>query len=261
MKTNEEFLKEVYGKRDAIVKKRKKQMAFTATAVCAVLCVGVAVTAGIFGGKSIDKTQTEYEHSMVSNKSGAEDHKLYYNTADATKYNSEFFYPATVPNPDDYSFVADDGIDLSIEDIPETATEIAIEGVPDSTVGYDGEQEEGAAEYTGETVTMNGSAVIEPATEALKNGDVNEIKPTMPAAPKNPMPSTEEIVEAAYNALSPEIREYAVKDSAEATVTMSADGTQTYEVYFHLNKPLPPEYSSNSQYVKVRLDTQLNKIS
>ena len=37
MKTNEEFLQGVYGKRDAIVKKRKKQMAFAATAVCAVL--------------------------------------------------------------------------------------------------------------------------------------------------------------------------------------------------------------------------------
>ena len=112
-------------------------------------------------------------------------------------------------------------------------------------------KEEDGAEYAGETVTMNGSAVIEPATEVHKNGNTNEVKPTMPAPSKEPMASTEEIVEAAYSGIPEEERIYVIKDSANATVTRYADGRQEYEVGFQ---------TTQDKYIKVRLDSELNPI-
>lgn len=252
MKTNEEFIRGVYGKRDALVKKRKKRMAFTATAVCAVLCVAAAITANVFddsGKLSKFSLTTEIEQDGFMNKNDSEAQsgqlKAEYNY---TEYNVESEQPeAFTKVPQDYSVLTDDNVRL-----PEIVTEIAIEGVPEGASGYDGETtESGIADNIGETVTMNGSAVIEPATEGLKNGNTDEAKPTMPAPSTEPMPSTEEIVEAAYSVIPEEEREFIIKDSANATVTRYADGKQEYEVGFQ---------TTQDKYIKVKLDSELNPI-
>lgn len=249
MKTNEEFIQGVYGKRDALVKKRKKRMAFTATAVCAVLCVAAAIAANFFDDNNLTKFShtTEIEQGGYMNQNGNEAHsgqlKAEYQYSD--KVQSEKT-EAFTQVPQDYSMLNEDNVNL-----PEIATEIAIEGVPEGAVGYDGEQEEGGAEYSGETVTMHGSAVIEPATEGLKNGNTNEVKPTMPAPSKEPMFSTEEIIEAAYSVIPEEEREFIIKDSANATVTRYADGRQEYEVAFQ---------TTQDKYIKVKLDSELNPV-
>lgn len=251
MKTNEEFIRGVYGKRDALVKKRKKRMAFTATTVCAVLCVAAAITANVFDDNGINKFSltTEIEQGGFMNKNGNEAHsgqlKAEYNET-ADKIQTET--PESVTKvPQDYSLLNEDSALM-----PEIATEIAIEGVPEGASGYDGETiESGVADNIGETVTMNGSAVIEPATEVHKNGNTNEIKPTMPAPSKEPMASTEEIVEAAYSVIPEEERIYVIKDSANATVTRYADGRQEYEVGFQ---------TTQDKYIKVKLDSELNPI-
>lgn len=249
MKTNEEFIQGVYGKRDALVKKRKKRMAFTATAVCAVLCVAAAITANFFDDNNLTKFShtTEIKQGGFMNQNGNEAHsgQLKAENKYSDKVQSEKT-EAFTKVPQDYSLLNEDNALM-----PEIATEIAIEGVPEGVAGYDGEKEEGGAEYAGETVTMNGSAVIEPATEVHKNGNTNEVKPTMPAPLKEPMASTEEIVEAAYSVIPEEERIYVIKDSANATVTRYADGRQEYEVGFQ---------TTQDKYIKVKLDSELNPI-
>lgn len=243
MKTNEEFLQGVYGKRDAIVKKRKKQMAFAATAVCAVLCIGAAATAGIFGGENnINKsTEIEREKNMASNVNSGKYHEV------NGGYNekAEHLYPEKVTNLDDYYVVDPESFSKIAEEI--IVTEIAIEGVS----GVDGaEGEIGIAEGV-EVVTMQGDAVIEPGTQFANNGNNGEVKATMPAPSEKPMPSTEEIVEAALGAIPEDEKVYIIKDSAEATVTRYADGKQEYAVGFR---------TTQDSYVVVKLDSELNPI-
>lgn len=246
MKTNEEFLQGVYGKRDAIVKKRKRQMAFAATAVCAALCIGAAATAGILGEKNNINKSTEIEraNNMASNANSGEYNEVH------GGYNEkiEHLYPEIVTNLDDYTIDGALANELVAEGyIPEIVTEIAIEG----NFGYDGkESEDGVAEGV-EAVTMQGNPVIEPGTQYANNGSNGEVKATMPAQPKDPMPSTEEIVEAAYNAIPQEEREFVIKDSANATVTRYADGKQEYDVGFK---------TTLDEYWKVKLDSNLNPV-
>ena len=256
MKTNEEFIQGVYGKRDAIVKKRKKQMAFTATAVCAVLCVAAAITANMFGGSDIDKMSktTEIEHGGYMNRNAHEaisgELKAETNEVPDNKLYHEASTEAFTFVVESYSAVIENA-----EGVPEIATEIALEG----DFGYDGsETEDGVAENI-EVITTPGNAVVaptEPSSEVHKNGNVIEgetaiPKPTMPAPPKTPMYSTEEIVEAAYSVIPEEERIYVIKDSANATVTRFADGRQEYEVGFQ---------TTQDKYIKVKLDSELNPI-
>lgn len=264
MKTNEEFLKGVYGKRDALVKKQKKRMAFTATAVCAVLCVAAALTANTFGDNNIGKISksTEIEQGGYMNPNDREaisgELKAEINEVPSNKIYPEKTTEAFTFAVESYSAVVDNA-----EGVPEIATEIAVEVFTEIAVegdfGYDGsETEDGVAENV-EIITMPGNAVVEPAepsSEAHKNGDVVEgetalSKPTMPAPPKAPMYSTEEIVEAAYNAISEENKQYVIKESANATVTRNADGTQEYEVGFK---------TTLDEYWKVKLDSELNPV-
>ncbi len=260
MKTNEEFIQGVYGKRDAIVKKRKKQMAFTATAVCAVLCVAAAITANMFGGSDIDKMSktTEIEHGGYMNQNAHEaisgELKAETNEVPDNKLYHEASTEAFTFVVESYSAVIENA-----EGVPEIATEIALEVDSDDQFNADGaEGEMGVAENI-EVITTPGNAVVapaEPSSEAHKNGDVIEgetaiPKPTMPAPPKTPMYSTEEIVEAAYSVIPEEEREFIIKDSANATVTRYADGRQEYEVGFQ---------TTQDKYIKVKLDSELNPV-
>lgn len=255
MKTNEEFIQGVYGKRDAIVKKRKKQMAFTATAVCAVLCVAAAITANMFGGSDIDKMSktTEIEHGGYMNQNAHEaisgELKAETNEVPDNKLYHEASTEAFTFVVESYSAVIENA-----EGVPEIATEIALEVDSDDQLTADGaEGEMGVAENI-EVITTPGNAVVapaEPATEGLKNGNTDEAKPTMPAPPKTPMYSTEEIVEAAYSVIPEEEREFIIKDSANATVTRYADGRQEYEVGFQ---------TTQDKYIKVKLDSELNPV-
>lgn len=260
MKTNEEFLQGVYGKRDAIMKKRKKRMAFTATAVCGVLCVAAAITANMFGGNNVGKISktTEIEqggymnpnaHEAISGELSAEinevpDNKVYHEASTEAFTFVVESYSAVIENA---------------EGVPEIATEIAVEVDGDDQLNSDGSDGEMGVAENIEVVTMHGSAVVEPAepsSEAHKNGDVIEgetamPKPTMPAPPKTPMYSTEEIVEAAFSVIPEEERDFIIKDSANATVTRYADGRQEYEVGFR---------TTLDEYWKVKLDSELNPI-
>ena len=237
MKTSEEFLHGVYGKRDKIVKKRKKQMAVAATAVCTVLCIGAVATNGLLGkNNAIDKSaEIEQSNNRASNVVSEMYGELNADYNDA----SNPLYPEIVTKCDDYI--------IAPEDLDEVIDEIAIEGVPEivteiahqDSFGYEGEKAE-----TGESVDD------EPATESSEKNGAGE-EGVITAVPSTPMYSTEEIVEAALKAIPEDEMGFVILDSAEATVTRYADGKQEYMVGFR---------TTQDKYIKVKLDSDLNLI-
>lgn len=264
MKTNEEFLQGVYVKRDALVKKRKKRMALATTAVCAVLCVAAAITANVFDKNGIAKIRetTEIEQSGFMNQNDKElysgELKEEYNIL-TDKLQPEKATETVTMSAEGNAVMNEDGLF-----VPETVTEIALEIEQNGNLGYDNsgsppekvESEENTSAEVEELTVQDGSVITPavPPTEELKSnasveGELAVSKPAMPAPPETPDHSTEEIVEAAVNAIPEEEREFIIKDSAESTVTRYADGKQEYTVYFR---------TTLDEYWVVKLDSELN---
>ncbi len=266
MKTNEEFLQGVYVKRDALVKKRKKRMALTTTTVCAVLCVAAAVTANVFGESGAVKIikTTEIEQSGFMNRNDKElysvEMKEEYNVL-TDKLQPERATETVTMLAEGEAVFNENGLN-----VPEIETEFAVESVQDGNLGYDNsgsppekvESEENTSAEVEELTVQDGSVITPavPPEEELKSnasveGEPAISKPAMPAPLETPDYSTEEIVEAAINAIPEEEREFIIKDSANATVTRYADGKQEYEVYFR---------TTLDEYWKVKLDSGLNPV-
>ena len=243
MKTSEEFIKEIYGKRDAIIKKRKKQTAFAATAVCAVLCVSVALTANVFSGDGINKFSliTEIEQGGFFNKNGNETQ-----TGELNALNGDANEQELPPEPESTTcpelyFIIEDNAETA-----EVATEISFEeGVADVPFGYETQESE---EGLSDGVNSN-NGVLESTTAVVKAE--NDDETTTAAPPRPPKPTTEQIIEAAYNVFPEEEREYVIKETANSMIKKYNDGRHEYEVWFH---------TVQDKYVGVRLDAELNPI-
>lgn len=246
MKTNEEFLEGVYGKRDALIKKRKKRISVAATAACAVLCVGVAVSAGVFNSQSADKSENKSEIELGYMNSGeSASGETNYISADYETTKASF-------GVDGETAEITEGI-ADAQGKPEmfnnsaAVTEIATEYATYSAEAVS-QKDNGEKIQKEEDENEIGTSVIEMPEEETQAGGVA----ASTAAPSsNSMPSTGEIIEAAYNSLPDEEKQYVIKDSAEATVTRNADGTQTYSVGFR---------TTLDQYWVIELDSELNVI-
>jgi hypothetical protein len=241
VKTNEEFLQGVYVKRDALVKKRKKRMAFTATAVCAALCITAAATAGMLGDNGVKKFSfiTEIEQGSFLNKNGNES---YSGKLNAAENGGDKIQPEKPESTTAISYILLVGDDA---DVPEIATEIAIEGVTGVPESFDGaEIEEGLSEEISQ-----GNSVLESTTAVVKDPYADETTTAAPARP--PKPTTQEIIDAAYNVFTEEERVNVIKETGHSTVKKYNDGSHEYEVWFH---------TVQDKYVGVRLDAELNPI-
>ncbi len=241
MKTNEEFLEGVYSKRDALLKKRKKKMSVAATALCAVVCVAVGAAAGLIGNRNEPNKVIEIYNSIKKNGSSVTESHMTYAEKEIVE-DAEGEVPTDADNAE-YATSGEVYIKPA-KPLPEaTETTKAENG---------GMKDKGVTEkltFVAETVIVDGEMGLAP--EKPDSG-VDSASPTAYLPENNPMPSTEEIIEAAYNAIPEEEREYVIKESAEATVTRYADGRQEYTVYFR---------TTQDKYMGIRLDSELNTTS
>lgn len=232
MKSNEEFIEGIYSKKDAIIKKRKKKMSAIVTAVCAVICA-VAVT-GIIGLQKPEKVEELYNEIQ---KFGSSATRSEYEDADmAVKETTT----ACVEDNECLTFVENytkptrPVTKEETYDKPQQNGKPLVEVLTDVAEG----EADGAMNYAPET-----------------GGD--SASPTMALAPMSPRPSTEEIVNAAYELLSEEEKQSFSKDSAVALSKVYADGTQMFEVTFSEVSPLQP---TEVRHISVQLDENLNLI-
>ncbi len=242
MKTNEEFLDGIYGKRDALLKKRKKKISVAATALCAVVCVAVGAAAGLVGNRNEPNKVIEIYNSIKKNGSSVTESHMTYAEKEIVE-DAEGEVP-TYTEEIEYATMVDNFIKPA-KPLPE-ATETA--------KAENGEtKDKGVTERL--TLPAESGAAIDGemgyAPETPDTGS-DSASPTAALPENDPMPSTEEIIEAAYNAIPEEEREYIIKESAEATVTRYADGTQEYTVYFR---------TTQDKYIGIRLDSELNTTS
>ena len=246
MKTNEEFLEGVYGKRDALIKKRKKRNSVVATAACAALCIGVAVSAGVFNSQSADKTESKAEIELDHMNSGeiVSGETNYISVEDETT-RAGFGYDGNAQEKPESVQDAEGKPEMFTQT---AAAEAAVTKIAATNAQNVSPQSSDDKIYKEEGGNEIGQSVVEMPEEESQAGGV--VAST--AAPEaKPMPSTEEIVEAAYNSLPDEEKQYVIKDSAEAMVTRYADGTQTYAVGFR---------TTLDQYRVIKLDSELNVI-
>lgn len=241
MRTNEEFLDGIYGKRDALLKKRKKKMSVAATALCAVVCVAVGASAGLLGNRNEPNKVIEiYNSIMKSGSSVTESHMTYAEKEIVEDAEGE---APTDAESVEHATMADNYIKPA-KPLPEaTETTKAENG---------GMKDKGVTErltLPAEDVAVDSEMGYAPETPDTGSDSVS---PTAAQPENNPMPSTEEIIEAAYNAIPEEEREFVIKESAEATVTRYADGRQEYTVYFR---------TTQDKYMGIRLDSELNTTS
>lgn len=232
MKSNEEFIEGIYSKKDAIIKKRKKKMSAIVTAVCAVICA-VAVT-GIIGLQKPEKVEELYNEIQ---KFGSSATRSEYEDADmAVKETTT----ACVEDNECLTFVENytkptrPVTKEETYDKPQQNGKPLVEVLTDVAEG----EADGAMDYAPET-----------------GGD--SASPTMALPPMSPMPSTEEIMNAAYELLPEEEKQSFSKDSAVALSKVYADGTQMFEVTFTAVSSLQP---SEVRHISVQLDENLNLI-
>lgn len=238
MKSNEEFLEGIYSKKDAIIKKRKKKMSAIATAVCAVICA-VAIT-GVIGLQKPEKVEEFYNEIR---KFGSFATMSEYEDADmAVKETTT-------------AFVEDNEYLLS-EETYTKPTKPASEKEADDKLQYEGSAAKPVVEVLTDVAEGVADGEMNFAPETPDSGG-DSASPTTALPSASPMPSTEEITDAAYELLSEEDRQTFSKDSAVATVTRYADGTQTFEVTFTAVSPLQP---SEARHIRVQLDENLNLI-
>ena len=246
MKTSEEFLQGVYVKRDKIVKKRKKQMAFAATAICAVLCISVVAISGLLGeNNAIDKL-TEIEQGSFWNKNGNEYHSGEIKAEDgvlAQDNQAEGQVENAVSDCFGYVTMVDDGI-------TEYVTEVAIEGVLDKPYANESIKEELVETEIVEAISVQENLIVE-TTAVLQDIIDAESETTTAAPPRAPKPSNDKIIETAYNLIPEGERVYIIKESADVTVQKYNDGRHEYVVYFS---------TTQDKYMGVRLDSGLNPV-
>ena len=241
MRTNEEFIEGIFSKRDALIKKRKKRNSVIVSAVCAAVCI--TAVAGVVGAQKPEKVEEFYNDFMKFGSFAKEDE---FTNADRSEEESTTaltedveYYPIvesyTKPTRPASEKESDDKIQQEcFTNKPEVLTGVvteAIEGVADGEMGF--------------------------APELPDSGGDSENAAEVQGTENKTMPSTEKIVDAAYNALSEEERQCFAKGSAVATVTRYADGTQIYEVSFTAVDSLKP---SNVRHITVQLDSDLNMI-
>ena len=235
MKSNEEFIEGIYSKKDAIIKKRKKKTSAIVTAVCAVICA-VAVT-GVIGLQKPEKVEELYN--------------------EIRKFGSA----ATMSEYEDADMAVRETTTACVED-NECLTFVENYTKPTRPV---------TKEETYDKPQQNGKPLVEVLTDVAEgeaDGAMNyapeipdsggdSASPTMALAPMSPMPSTEEIVDIAYELLPEEDQQTFSKDSAVALSKVYADGTQMFEVTFTAVSSLQP---SEVRHISVQLDENLNLI-
>ncbi len=248
MKTNEEFLQGIYGKRDVLVKKRKKRMAYTATAVCAALCVAAAVTANVFDGNGVNKTgmTTEIEQGGFMNRNENEaisgELNASHNDSDDKVQPEKGELITFVEN---YTFLTED-----IARPVEISTGVNVDGNADKQFAYNEEIEGEAGIPEGvEAVTEQNDLAVEQTTQAVVK--VDDLTESTAAPPKAPKPTTQEIIDKAYSVIPEGEREFVIKESANSTVRKYNDGRVEYEVYFR---------TTQDKCVGVKLDLELNPL-
>ncbi len=241
MKSNEEFIEGIYSKRNDLIKKRKKRNSVIATVACAIICV-VAV-AGAVGAKSPEKVEELYN--------------------DIRKFGS---------------FVKDEEVINADRSEEESTTAFAEDNEYHPLIESYTKLTKPASENNGEKIQNEGSVkkpivevltgVVTEAIEGVVDGETayapeipdsggDSAAPAVSQPEKKPMPSIEEIVEAAYNALSEEEQQKLNKDDAIATVKRYADGTQIFSAHFTVVDRGDP---SKALHIEVQLDSDLNVI-
>ncbi len=235
MKSNEEFIEGIYSKKDAIIKNRKKKMSAIAAAACAVICA-VAIT-GAIGLKKPEKVEELYNEIRKFGSS-------------ATRSESEGVDMAVKETTT--AFVEDNECLTFAENYTKPTRPVTKEET------YDKSQQDGKPVVEVLTDVAEGEAdgAMNFAPETPDSGG-DSASPTMALPPMSPMPSTEEIVDTAYEVLPEEEKQSFSKDSAVALVKKYTDGTQIFEVTFTAVSSLQP---SEVRHICVQLDENLNLI-
>lgn len=241
MRTNEEFIEGIFSKRDALIKKRNKKISVAVTALCAVVCVAVGASAGLVGNRNEPGKVIEIYNSIMKSGSGVTEPQMSYAEKEIVE-NAEGEITTKAGSVELATMV--DSYVKPAKPLPEAteATEPVNGGTKDNGVTE-------KLTYPAESVAVDGEMGYAPE---LPESGGDSASPTAALPENNPMPPTEEIVEAAYNAIPEEEREFIIKESAEATVTRYADGRQEFTVYFR---------TTQDKYIGIRLDSELNPTS
>lgn len=243
MKTNEEFLDGIYDKHSALLKKRKKRISAIATTVCAAVCIVVAV-----GAFNSEEPNIVIELYNDIRKSGAVFTRPETDSMEKPSVeDAEGEVSTSAPEDDEH---------LTMAEIYTKPTKPSSENAKDNKT----QQEQSAPKPEVMTVVAEDISAVDGemgvAAEIPDSGG-DSVSATQSLPAKKPMPSTEEIVEAAYGILPEEERQSIVKDNAVATVTRYADGTQIYEVTFTVTASLE---GPDADHITVQLDSELNEI-
>ncbi len=235
MKSNEEFIEGIYSKKDALVKKRKKKISVIATAVCAAICVVASV--GVVGVQQPEKVVEIYNDIR---KLGSSATRSEFEDADKSENETS----TAVSEDNEYLFLTENYT---------KPTKPAAENENSDKIKQEGFV--GSPEVL--TDVAEGEVGAENFAPEASESDGDSASPTKALSESNPMPSTAEIVDAAYEMLPEEDKQSVIKDKAVATVTRYADGTQIYEVTFTDTASLQ---TAIARHIKVQLDSDLNMI-
>lgn len=241
MKNREEYLVSIYSKRDAVLKKRKKNITTAVTGVAAVILLTVSVAVLPSFKKNLPR-----ENETTTLSAASEVHK------DKT-YSFTDSYGKLEENENEVTTRADTpiyNIEAVAEDVSETSTEIMTQIVHYPVTkkhpnpkpeGVDSAEElTEAAQSNNDSIGslimnfINGVTEQPPAPET--GGDYVEDSNIAPDAADDSTEYTQDdIISAAMNYLPDDTRQYADPDKAFVTVTRTSEGEEYYEVRFDIN--------------------------
>lgn len=225
MRSNDEFIKNVYKKRDEALKKRKKKITAAVSGLCVAVMafVGATEVVPLLRHKSTAPVEAKPDIVDVD--------KRVTEIADA---EGTCFY------------------DSAFDEAPEigVAPDAVLEDVPENE--YDDEYMVLTDVYTGPAFGFDGETQLpelytEIATEYVEGENGENVNGAVTSSTTRVSYTDEQIADAAYSSLSPEEKEMVVsKTSYTAMVSYEVNVGESYEVWFD---------STDGGYVKVKLSS------
>ena len=246
MKSREEYQASIFAKRDALLRKRKKNIAkaATGTAAAIVLTVSLIAVPEITAKLPLDSEQATPDitatQAMIKEESVTQQHSDYESYAESEDTTDTFSETASVT----YAYYL-----TSDETIAATASETKKSPETDEIVTESSESVEEATNSAETTGTNGFFAIIDELfnkeTESYKeypadtgsedNAESESIAHAPEAADSSDDYTQEEIISAAITYLPDDAKKLADPENAFVTVTRTSEGEEYYEVRFDIN--------------------------
>ena len=246
MKSREEYRKSIFAKRDALLRKRKKNItkAVTGTAAAIVMTVSLIAVPEITAKLPLDSEQATPDitatQAMIKEESVTQQHSDYDSYAESEDTTDTFSETASVTYA--YYLTSDETIAATASETkksPETdefATESA-ESVEEMTSSTEATNKNEEVAIMGE---MTEHSTVHDAEKPADTGsdyaaERGSDSPAPEAADSSDDYTQEEIISAATTYLPDDAKKLADPENAFVTVTRTSEGEEYYEVRFDIN--------------------------